>query len=82
MVLIAFSNHFRCGSGLSGECLTENGHFWVGIDISRHMLGTFVLVFCWAPWMKGEQLLGVVAIVVLLLAYVVKQGRVSASKRR
>ena len=28
-----------CGSGLSGECLTENGHVWVGLDISPHMLG-------------------------------------------
>lgn len=28
----------RCGSGLSGECLSEHGHFWVGIDISEHML--------------------------------------------
>ncbi|WAR03149.1 BUD23-like protein [Mya arenaria] len=27
-----------CGSGLSGECLTEQGHFWVGVDISPHML--------------------------------------------
>ena len=29
----------RCGSGLSGEALTEAGHFWVGVDISQHMLG-------------------------------------------
>ena len=28
-----------CGSGLSGECLEENGHFWIGIDISKSMLG-------------------------------------------
>ncbi|CAD5124425.1 unnamed protein product [Dimorphilus gyrociliatus] len=27
-----------CGSGLSGECLSENGHFWVGVDISKSML--------------------------------------------
>lgn len=27
-----------CGSGLSGECLTENGHFWIGLDISSAML--------------------------------------------
>ena len=25
-------------SGLSGECLDDNGHFWVGIDISPSML--------------------------------------------
>ena len=28
-----------CGSGLSGQCLEEQGHFWVGLDISRDMLG-------------------------------------------
>eukprot|EP01120_Amphizonella_sp_Union-15-10_P001693 TRINITY_DN11842_c0_g1_i1.p1 TRINITY_DN11842_c0_g1~~TRINITY_DN11842_c0_g1_i1.p1 ORF type:complete len:282 (-),score=41.57 TRINITY_DN11842_c0_g1_i1:39-884(-) len=27
-----------CGSGLSGEVLEQNGHFWVGMDISKHML--------------------------------------------
>ncbi|TGZ76017.1 hypothetical protein CRM22_000051 [Opisthorchis felineus] len=27
-----------CGSGLSGETITENGHAWVGIDISPAML--------------------------------------------
>ncbi|KAL8574236.1 18S rRNA (guanine1575-N7)-methyltransferase [Nucella lapillus] len=27
-----------CGSGLSGETLTDNGHVWVGLDISPHML--------------------------------------------
>ncbi|KAJ3108924.1 Williams Beuren syndrome chromosome region 22 protein [Phlyctochytrium planicorne] len=27
-----------CGSGLSGECLEEYGHLWVGMDISPHML--------------------------------------------
>lgn len=28
-----------CGSGLSGEILEEEGHFWVGMDISPSMLG-------------------------------------------
>ncbi len=28
-----------CGSGLSGECIEEHGHMWVGVDISRAMLG-------------------------------------------
>lgn len=32
----------RCGSGLSGECLTEQGHVWVGMDISRSMLGEWI----------------------------------------
>lgn len=27
-----------CGSGLSGEELTEQGHYWVGVDISPDML--------------------------------------------
>ena len=37
---IVFSLVFSsCGSGLSGEALTEAGHHWVGVDISRHMLG-------------------------------------------
>lgn len=29
----------RCGSGLSGDYLTEEGHLWVGVDISTAMLG-------------------------------------------
>jgi len=28
-----------CGSGLSGNVLTEAGHWWVGLDISKDMLG-------------------------------------------
>ena len=28
-----------CGSGLSGEVLSDNGHYWTGIDISKSMLG-------------------------------------------
>ncbi|KAI9208954.1 S-adenosyl-L-methionine-dependent methyltransferase [Polychytrium aggregatum] len=28
-----------CGSGLSGDCLSEDGHIWVGLDISDAMLG-------------------------------------------
>lgn len=27
-----------CGSGLSGSVLEENGHHWIGIDISKDML--------------------------------------------
>ncbi|SBT36160.1 S-adenosylmethionine-dependent methyltransferase, putative [Plasmodium ovale wallikeri] len=27
-----------CGSGLSGMTLNEHGHFWIGIDISIHMI--------------------------------------------
>ena len=30
---------YSCGSGLSGEALTEAGHAWVGVDISQAMLG-------------------------------------------
>ncbi|XP_015760292.1 PREDICTED: probable 18S rRNA (guanine-N(7))-methyltransferase [Acropora digitifera] len=29
---------FSCGSGLSGEVLTDEGHHWVGLDISQAML--------------------------------------------
>ena len=28
-----------CGSGLSGEILDEQGHYWVGVDIAPSMLG-------------------------------------------
>jgi len=31
-----------CGSGLSGEVLSEHGHVWVGVDISRPMLNVGV----------------------------------------
>ncbi|KAK0420489.1 hypothetical protein QR680_014715 [Steinernema hermaphroditum] len=27
-----------CGSGLSGQILTDDGHTWIGMDISPHML--------------------------------------------
>ena len=27
-----------CGSGLSGNVLEENGHYWIGVDISQSML--------------------------------------------
>eukprot|EP00088_Acartia_fossae_P015672 TRINITY_DN18627_c0_g1_i1.p1 TRINITY_DN18627_c0_g1~~TRINITY_DN18627_c0_g1_i1.p1 ORF type:complete len:281 (+),score=34.60 TRINITY_DN18627_c0_g1_i1:48-890(+) len=27
-----------CGSGLSGECIEEQGHFWIGMDIAPAML--------------------------------------------
>lgn len=27
-----------CGSGLSGEVISDEEHFWVGMDISRDML--------------------------------------------
>lgn len=32
-----------CGSGLSGETLTENGHHWIGLDISESMLSRLQL---------------------------------------
>ena len=28
-----------CGSGLSGQVISEHGHHWVGFDISPAMLG-------------------------------------------
>ena len=27
-----------CGTGLSGDVISREGHAWVGVDISRHML--------------------------------------------
>lgn len=27
-----------CGSGLSGQCIEEQGHIWIGCDISKDML--------------------------------------------
>lgn len=35
------SSSVRCGSGLSGDYLSEEGHYWVGVDISTAMLGWF-----------------------------------------
>nr|KAF6488855.1 BUD23 rRNA methyltransferase and ribosome maturation factor [Molossus molossus] len=32
-----------CGTGLSGDYLSDEGHYWVGIDISPDMLGS------WSP---------------------------------
>ncbi|XP_065174418.1 probable 18S rRNA (guanine-N(7))-methyltransferase [Sycon ciliatum] len=34
----AFLLDVGCGSGLSGEWLTAEGHHWIGVDISEHML--------------------------------------------
>lgn len=28
-----------CGTGLSGKVLEKHGHYWIGTDISRSMLG-------------------------------------------
>lgn len=38
----AFLLDIGCGSGLSGQVLEEEGHFWVGMDISASMLGGFL----------------------------------------
>jgi len=35
----AFLLDIGCGSGLSGEILDEDGHYWVGVDIAPSMLG-------------------------------------------
>jgi 18S rRNA (guanine1575-N7)-methyltransferase len=34
-----------CGSGLSGSVLEEQGHAWVGVDISSAMLGMFFMLY-------------------------------------
>lgn len=33
-----------CGSGLSGEVIESEGHFWCGVDISGHMLGKVSII--------------------------------------
>ncbi|MPC10992.1 putative 18S rRNA (guanine-N(7))-methyltransferase [Portunus trituberculatus] len=42
-----------CGSGLSGEAITENGHYWVGMDISPSMLDVAL-----EREVEGDMLLG------------------------
>lgn len=54
-----------CGSGLSGECLDEQGHFWIGMDISKSMLGKIVTLqvvclekknqFSMKMWLESEE---------------------------
>lgn len=34
-----------CGSGLSGSVLEDQGHKWVGVDISSAMLGMFFMIY-------------------------------------
>lgn len=38
LILLSFAG---CGSGLSGETLTESGHQWIGLDISQSMLSVY-----------------------------------------
>jgi 18S rRNA (guanine1575-N7)-methyltransferase len=33
-----------CGSGISGEELSDAGNMWIGVDISQSMLGRLVVV--------------------------------------
>ncbi|OMH80057.1 putative 18S rRNA (guanine-N(7))-methyltransferase [Zancudomyces culisetae] len=40
----AFLLDIGCGSGLSGEILEEEGHVWVGMDISKSMLESNIAV--------------------------------------
>lgn len=42
-----FPLSLRCGSGLSGDYLSEEGHYWVGVDISTAMLGEWDTVPFW-----------------------------------
>jgi 18S rRNA (guanine1575-N7)-methyltransferase len=39
-----------CGSGLSGECLEELGHLWVGLDISEDMLSKSYTPIMFISW--------------------------------
>lgn len=42
-----------CGSGLSGEALDEQGHYWIGVDIAKAMLDVAVEREC-----EGDLILG------------------------
>lgn len=35
-----------CGSGLSGSVLEDQGHLWIGVDISSSMLGNYFSLLC------------------------------------
>lgn len=35
-----------CGSGLSGSVLEDQGHLWIGVDISPSMLGKYFSLLC------------------------------------
>jgi predicted TPR repeat methyltransferase len=41
----AFLLDIGCGSGLSGEILTDEGYIWAGLDIAPSMLGEFYFTF-------------------------------------
>ncbi|CAH1801314.1 unnamed protein product [Owenia fusiformis] len=43
-----------CGSGLSGECLTEQSHVWVGCDISPSMLDVAVERECEGTLLQSD----------------------------
>ncbi|KAE8702065.1 pumilio-like protein 6 [Hibiscus syriacus] len=47
-----------CGSGLSGETLTENGHQWIGLDISPSMLCRHAHDVALRNEVEGDLLLG------------------------
>jgi len=50
-----------CGSGLSGETLTEHGHHWIGYDISKSMLGEQLSLFLSLRlvWHQSEKEMGI-----------------------
>lgn len=41
-----------CGSGLSGDVISEWGHIWIGLDISKSMLD-----IAWTWDSKGDLIL-------------------------
>lgn len=43
-----------CGSGLSGEVLDEQGHIWIGIDISKSMLDVALERQCEGSLVLGD----------------------------
>ncbi|CDY42248.1 BnaC02g11670D [Brassica napus] len=48
-----FLLYIGCGSGLSGETISENGHQWIGLDISSSMVNVAV-----EREVEGDLLLG------------------------
>ncbi|KAH1118970.1 hypothetical protein GLYMA_17G179900v4 [Glycine max] len=48
-----YCSNSGCGSGLSGETISENGHHWIGLDILASMLNVAV-----EREIEGDLLLG------------------------
>ncbi|KAI3957208.1 hypothetical protein MKW98_012083 [Papaver atlanticum] len=54
-----------CGSGLSGETLSESGHQWIGLDISNSMLSEIMLRWSGKTWVMDGVINGAISISVV-----------------